>query len=742
MTMKSFSWDSYLERISVNPEHVTNNSWRVALLDRSVNVAAKLFHTAYYVSMNVQHGRYAVSWDEITALNLGTRVSSAYFWNHSDRLREQMIDAGARLLRSNNENQYIRTIAFYSGVAVVKVIHQIAEELQRDGTTLTDYALQYHSQKEVKDNLRRHVDSVRGILQGFQNEDERTAVVEDIVETLFQLINLYRERLSNFTVEDLIEVCRLPIPRPSAAKIAELFGQVTREHIKVGIDVEGNGVFKFPVSMPALSSDYAADGLLYDDLWIKFVREQNGQRSESWITYSREDRRPVWQIANACGNSINGDYVEVPLADVKEISRIPVKDGLQCKEAVLDIRPRACDGRYILLVRHGEEESIYLPGRKVDVNDLCRLIRTSTLAKIDVKVRLEGGEFVEVHPEHNGRIPLNAENPESLVIDGDEYPIVDAVANDWLDNDSRFRYLYRAGRRAYQADVCPAIVERFPAADTITYTVDGETICLRSATNGRWSRWSTVPPRFLWRRGTLEMKEGLFPLRSAQVIFVNVDYGDFDEPSQADEELDPATVDYQNRNGEWIAPNTQYAHGDEFVEFSAEGFTLRRPVDRIGVTFKTLIGSGITVLPESEDNAEELQLAKDDILNLPCKVSVPVSADAYYRVILTMGNEHVELKKIAQENLLKNGRTSFHWRDYIGKFSEESRNSGCFGICIRNEYDDDELIIYKFRAANPAAITYNINQCSRHTVWSRILDDGTLRVIHLTARLSHSYAAR
>ena len=528
-------------------------------------------------------------------------------------------------------------------------------------------------------------------------------------------------------MEDLLDVCCLPIPRPSAQKIAELFGQVSQERIKIGIGKNGEGVFKFPARTHALMSDNK-NGILYDSLWIKVVRRACDGANESWITYKREDND--WKINYTGDAQIYDGYVEVPLLDVTEISRIPVLNGEQCIGAAMDIRPRICDSRYILYVEHSGNESIYLPGRKVNVNDICHVFHTTSYGELKVSVRDEDGKATEYARESIGRFVLEGENLETLLIEGDEFPITSNFESIWLDGDRRFRYLYRAGRRAYPSGVCPVLVEKFPAASKITYRVGDQCQILMEKIGNQWSRWRTVQPKLLWKRGTIEVSNDFNVLESSQVIFVNVDFGDFDGPSQVDAQLDPNTVQYQDTTGSWHTPQINYSPGDTAIQFKIGDLTIRRPIDRIGVFFITSNDTSISIPPESEDWRKATRLAKSDIFNLTCKVVVPFGGGAEYEVLLVRGGEHVELKRVAQEKIREKGCTTFHWRDYAGKFSERNKDSDYFSICIRSESKDD-LWIYKFRAFDPVKLCYKASGALLpHTVRHKLQDDGVLKVCH------------
>ena len=180
MARQSFSWDRFIDLIGINFDKVTPGALEQACRRADFGVATKMFYTAYSVAKNVLQDRYAVSWNEIDALNLPTSVSSQYFSVNSGSLRTQMNNVGARLLQYGGENQYIRTIAFYSGAALVRVIKSIAEELQSQKRTLTDYALLYHTPEEVKNDLSAYVERHAGLcLNGF-SEDERRGVRDDI----------------------------------------------------------------------------------------------------------------------------------------------------------------------------------------------------------------------------------------------------------------------------------------------------------------------------------------------------------------------------------------------------------------------------------------------------------------------------------------------------------------------------------------------------------------------------------
>ncbi|MBQ6341121.1 MAG: hypothetical protein IJI36_18450 [Kiritimatiellae bacterium] len=732
MSHQSFSWDRFFEWINIRSDNVTSNAWQRALDRDDLNVANRMFYTAYLVASNVLNDRFAVSWNEIEALNLKEKVSSYYFCSHRDALREQMNRVGAKLLQHHGESQYIRTIAFYSGVAFVKVIKNIADKLREQTRTLTDYALQYHTPEEVKNELRVYVEqSVGACLSGFPNEDERNGVRDDIYDTLIHLMDLYRERLTNFSVEDLLEVCCLPVPRPSAQKIAELFGQVSQERIKIGIGVHGEGVFKFPARAPLLSSDNKG-GTPYDSLWIKIVHGKDGNDNATWITYKREDGGQNWLLDYTGGTQVVNGYAEVPLADVNEISRIPVLNGEQCINAAMDIRPRVCDNRYILYVEHAGNASIYLPGRKVYANDVCHVFPTASIGELKVSVRDDDGELRDIETKAISRIALEGNNLETLIIDGDEYPIVSNADNVWLDKERRFRYLYRAGRRAYQAGACPIAVDKVPAAaKSITYRVGDDVAALMEKNGGQWGQWHKVPPRLLWKRGTIEVRGDFGVLESAQVIFVNVKFGDFDVPSQVDEELDPASIQYQNESGEWISPDINSEHGDSMIQFTVGDLTIRKPIDRVGVFFVVPNGLSISITPESEDWREATPLAKRDIYNLVCKVVVPADSANDYKVLLIRGGEHIELKRIAQEKLQENGHTTFHWRDYVGKFSERNKDSDYFAICIRSE---DQLWLYKFKAIDPVMLRYQSDGVlPPHTVRHELRADGTLVARHFMA---------
>lgn len=730
--MMVFSWDKFFERVDADTLNITQSIWKRAFALNELNVAVRLFYTAYSVAQNVLNDRFAVSWNEIDALNLNVNVSSSYFSANRISLREQMNRVGAKLLQHHGESQYIRTIAFYSGVALVKVIKNIADTLQEQKKTLTDYALQYHSPEEIKCDLSRYVEeSARASLVGFPTEEERRGALTDICDTLINLMDLYRERLTNFSVEDLLEVCCLPVPRPSAQKIAELFGQVSQERIKIGIGVHGEGVFKFPARAPLLSSDNKG-GTPYDSLWIKIVYGKDGNDNATWITYKREDGGQNWLLDYTGGTQVVNGYAEVPLADVNEISRIPVLNGEQCINAAMDIRPRVCDNRYILYVEHAGNASIYLPGRKVYANDVCHVFPTASIGELKVSVRDDDGELRDIETKAISRIALEGNNLETLIIDGYEYPIVSNVDNVWLDKERRFRYLYRAGRRAYQAGACPIAVDKVPAAaKSITYRVGDDVAALMEKNGGQWGQWHKVPPRLLWKRGTIEVRGDFGVLESAQVIFVNVKFGDFDVPSQVDEELDPASIQYQNESGEWISPDINSEHGDSMIQFTVGDLTIRKPIDRVGVFFVVPNGLSISITPESEDWREATPLAKRDIYNLVCKVVVPADSANDYKVLLIRGGEHIELKRIAQEKLQENGHTTFHWRDYVGKFSERNKDGDYFAICIRSE---DQLWLYKFKAIDPVMLRYKSDGVlPPHTVRHELRADGTLVARHFMA---------
>ncbi len=575
--------------------------------------------------------------------------------------------------------------------------------------------------------MTRYVqNSAQTCLNGFQTDDERNDVLNDICDTLVNLMDLYRECLTNFSVEDLLDVCRLPVPRPSAQKIAELFGQVSQERIKIGVGINGEGVFKFPVSASLLSSD-KKNGDQFDALWIKIVHSTD----ITWITYNREGDN--WQIDYTGGAPVENGYVEIPLIDVKEITRIPVHNGEQCHTGAMDIRPRVCDNRYVLFVEHAGNASIYLPGRKVNKNDVCHVFPTSSIDRLRVVIKDEDGNERDIKSNDVGRIVLEGDNLDALIVDDDVYPITCGAEQDWLDKEKRFRYLYRAGSGAYQADVCPVKVDKFPAAREIIYRVDDDEIVLREKDGLQWNPWVIVPPKFLWKRGKIVVRGDSEELANTKVIFVNVDFGDFDMPSQVDEELDPATIRYQGGKGDWVSPTLNYKHGDSLIQFEVENLTIKRSIDRVGVFFITPSGVSISIPPESKDWRKPTRFAKDDIYNLTCKVVVPFEGNAEYKVLLIKGREYIELKRVAQEKIREKGCTTFHWRDYVAKFSELNKDSDYFSICIRSTSDED-IWMYKFRAIDPVKLRYAaVGALSPHTVRHKFEENGTLKICHYIA---------
>ena len=145
-------------------------------------------------------------------------------------------------------------------------------------------------------------------------------------------------------------------------------------------------------------------------------------------------------------------------------------------------------------------------------------------------------------------------------------------------------------------------------------------------------------------------------------------------------------------------------------------------------------GASISITPESEDWREATPLAKRDIYNLACKVVVPTDSGDDFKVLLIRGGEHIELKRIAQEKLQENGHTTFHWRDYVGKFSERNKDSDYFAICIRSEVDEDQLWLYKFKAIDPVMLRYKAEGAlPPHTVRHELRTDGTLVARHFIA---------
>lgn len=734
--MKVFAWDTFFTQIGIDPMGVSDFAWRNALKSPDFHVAKVLFHVAYSVAKKFQTGNYAVSWKEIDALGLKTGVSSVYFSSQKKELREQMEGIGARLFRNGNENQYIRTIAYYSGAALLKVMQQISEELKKRHIGITDYALQYHTPEEVKNELWALVESASDhCLRGgdFPTVYEKDAVLQDILQTLVSLVDLYHERLANFSEDDLLEVCRLPIPRPAAERIAELFGQVTRERIQIGIGRDGHGVFKFLVESPVLSSDETKEHVPYDSLWIRITRMFNGTSLEEWLTYKREGTSALWVLDYSGSFSIRDGYVEVPILDVAAISRIPVLGGEKVAQGTMDIRPRVCDEAYILLVEHADRQTVYLPGRRLSSNDVCHVLVNSSSRIPSVAIRFEDGELRRIDGSGISRIPLEGDDLEALVIDDDEFPIAASSYNDWQNVEERFKYLHQAGCRAYSADVCPVALEKLPAAESISYSIADSSIVLRKKAGGCWASWRIVPPEFLWQRGILEVRGTEGVLKSAKVIFTNVDFGDFNEPSQVDDELDPTTVSYVDCLGSDIRPEVEYAHGDSSIQFVVNGLTVRRPIDRVGVFFITPAGRQISISRESEDKRGGMRMTLDDILNLTCKVVIPHDDGEEYHILLTRGNECVELNNLAQERIRENGYTTFHWRDYAKKFSEQNKDSRHFSICIRKESDDDEqlLWIYKFYGVDPQKIAYEEKQgLPRHTVRHVLHEDGMLKICH------------
>lgn len=726
--MTVFTWEKYFERIAVNPIVHIQNDWNIALKQNDLNVANRLLYTAYMLAENLKRDSFAVSWNEIDTLKLKQPVSSVYFSNNKEDLRRQLTSLGAKLLQRNGENQYIRTIAFYSGVALVKVIRDIADTLNQNNQTLTDYALQYHTPEEIKFELRRYVqNSAQRCLNGFQTEDERNGVLDDICDTLVNLMDLYRECLTNFSVEDLLEVCCLPLSRPAAQKIAELFGQVSQERIKIGVGKNGEGVFKFPVSASLLSSD-KKNGNQYDALWIKIVRSTD----TTWITYKREGDN--WQINYTGGAPDENGYVEVPLIDVKGITRIPVHNGEQCHSGAMDIRPRVCDNRYVLFVEHAGNASIYLPGRKVNKNDVCHVFPTSSIDRLRVVIKDEDGNERDIKSNDVGRIALEGDNLDALIVDDDVYPITCSAEQDWLDKEKRFRYLYRAGSGAYQADVCPVKVDKFPAAREIIYRVGDDEIVLRKKDGLQWNSWVIVPPKFLWKRGKIVVRGDSEELANTKVIFVNVDFGDFDMPSQVDQVLDPTTIQYQDKKGDWVSPTLNYKHGDSLIQFEVENLTIKRFIDRVGVFFITPSGVSISIPPESEDWRNPTPLAERDFEKLSCKVVVP---SGNYKVLLINGVKHTELTRVAQERILENGYTTFHWRSYKNALKDDNvgsvdcnENKNYFAVCIRSE-DNQQLWIYKFKVINPIKLTYKPKgDLPVHSIHHILKNDGTLVAKH------------
>ena len=729
--MRVFSWDAFFTCIGIdNPASVTNADWTRALNGPEFRMAKIFFHTAYAVAQNFREGNTAVSWHEIEALHLEHSASSSYFSQHSGELREQMISFGARLLCCGNENQYIRTLSYYSGAALVKVIQAISEYLGERSCTLADYALQYHSPEEVRANLKAITESVgQQCLRGFPSDEERNSVVEDIVETFVSILDLYRECLTNFTEEDLLEVCRLPVPRPAAAKIAELFGRVVTERIQIGRDQDGQGVFRFPLRTPLLTSDVTRTNEPCDALWIRITRSRNGDDSEEWLTYRRNGNS--WASDHTGTFPIRDGYVEVPIVDVTAISRMPVFGDEKTPCGAMDIRPRVCDGSYILLVEHADRQAIYLPGRKLTTNDVCHVLLTSSLKTPNVTIRDENGEVRRIEGTEINHISLEGDGLEALIIDGDEFPIAASSENDWQNTEKRFKYLHQAGCRAYPAEVCPVVLEKLPAAESISYSVGNSRVVLRRREAGGWTPWTRVPHRLLWQRGTLEVNGRATVLKSARIIFTDVDFGDFAEPSQVDAELNPGTIVYVGRDGVQVSPDTGYTHGNSLIQFEVDDLKVRRAIDRIGVFFITPDGRSISIVPESEDMRSATRMALTDILNLPCKVVVPCNDGCEYSILLTRGNECVELNQLAQEKIRENGHTTFHWRDYAKKFSDQNKDSKFFSVCIRAEVNG-QLWIYKFRGIDPVETVYRTSEnIPRHTVRHSFGKDGSLKIISI-----------
>lgn len=566
-----FSWNNFYKKYRLS-ENSSQADWRGILPARCARHQngdwAKRFIALTRWFNVTDTDRNAVAAADRICTELRS-VGYAQFSNQQNRKRlgDGLQEEGIILRNSNGQNQYLRTIMYYSGWMYVRFAKQISGKMN-------PFSWETIRKWEFPDEFKAHLQADFGKFSA-QEGDEG---FQDIKDFFKDLAELYFERNENFTAEELLK--RRPELLPNAAKkIVETLCSPNANAAKsetlpqIDVDCDGNAVFTLP-----------EEGLFTGTpVRVEFHFFDHEERVFRYAVYNRNNGRYGLRWLNEEQEEIREQ--NVPLEKIGSILRV-------CGGQKTDALPTVCisGAPHLLLKLEGG------PGGYKRAPENIRRLQSGTTYKVvsfrgeEPKIRIiygEEGEKDELFPDVF-TVPANA---VSVRIDEIDYDVGTSAAT-YLNLDNR--------TRAFSAENLPGRI--FFETSSVPFT---DNACRLSA---RYS-WkengvaheetfqvcgekTVIPETVLWREGFLELMADGRVLKRAVTFIDDVALGDFrTKAAEIDREYD-WNIRIGNEDIEVHIPREKNR-----AKFDFKGFSFSIPVKRCGVYFETGTSGELVPVP-------------------------------------------------------------------------------------------------------------------------------------------------
>lgn len=617
------------------------------------------------------------------------------FSSHRDKLKTGLDGLGIQLrVDWNKNNQYIRTVLFYSGWMYVHHARKIAKAIRNSSwnkITEHDFLCEL-----LKDDFAR-----------FQTDDvqsEERLTLEDIVTFFQSLARLYLRYNAPFSIADIQELAPL---KPSVATniIKEMCASDDGEVVslkdletlpQIGLDTEGNAVFSLP------KEGHFADGT--NTVVFQFLDKVDPAAVPfAFAVYHRNDEDEKhtlsWdKIQNVNGIPLVGNRVVRSILRFEPGSVDPITEEQKKR---VDVIPQVCvdTERTHLLLRLRDSKTTEC-GYELDSLEADTGI-ASTKQKLSGGARYKvvplngaslapyalcGGEKVPLDERHGAshgcfRIPADA---DTVVIASDVYEVKTA-ADTYLNMDERVRNFGNPGRLFFERSCYPftdACLQNGDITAVYVYKKDGrdQKVVIPFDEGGDWE----LPESVLWQSGTLILSQGDDSLFKRAVTFVDdLTLNAFDKPLDIEE-----AKKLKIRIGDEDVP-VDVPKRVRRVEIAHRGFKFSIPVRRTGVYFE--FAKQVIPIPLERAGVGRVHdLARKDFENLKCRISTSSEFD-----IVQVARGNTNIVRVDERNFVGN--------KLLMNEALQGTDSDYFALCVtHDEYTGRRTnSFYKFHLYDP-----------------------------------------
>lgn len=556
-----FSWNNFYKKYRLS-ENSSQDDWRGILPARCARHQngdwAKRFIALTRWFNVTDTDRNAVAAADRICTELRS-VGYAQFSNQQNRKRlgDGLQEEGIILRNSNGQNQYLRTIMYYSGWMYVRFAKQISGKMN-------PFSWETIRKWEFPDEFKAHLQADFGKFSA-QEGDEG---FQDIKDFFKDLAELYFERNENFTAEELLK--RRPELLPNAAKkIVETLCSPNANAAKsetlpqIDVDCDGNAVFTLP-----------EEGLFTGTpVRVEFHFFDHEERVFRYAVYNRNNGRYGLRWLNEEQEEIREQ--NVPLEKIGSILRV-------CGGQKTDALPTVCisGAPHLLLKLEGG------PGGYKRAPGNIRRLQSRTTYKVvsfrgeEPKIRIidgEEGEKDELFPD----VFTVPENAVSVRIDEIDYDVETSAAT-YLNLDNRTRAFSAEnlpGRIFFETSSVPFTDNACGLSARYSWKENGDA---HEETFQVCGEKTEIPETVFWREGFLELMADGRVLKRAVTFIDDVALGDFrTKAAEIDREYD-WNIRIGNEDIEVHIPREKNR-----AKFDFKGFSFSIPVKRCGVYFET-----------------------------------------------------------------------------------------------------------------------------------------------------------